>query len=73
MSSENQPLRPINYVVLTEMPEQEEINVVNLDLCQWRYPKKVIDVYNDYQTSKGKKYKMPYRLTKWQDSNNILN
>lgn len=77
MSTEIQSLKPLNVVVLSEMPEQgtkeQGTNVVNLDLCQWRYSKNVIDKFNDYQTSIGKKCKMPYRWTQWQTSDNILN
>ena len=75
MSSENQPLRPLNDVVLaeetTQVTEEEMTNAIDLNLCQWRYPKEVINRFNDYQTSVGKNCKIPYRWTKWQEPNQI--
>lgn len=71
MSSVNQPLKPLEYI--SPITVEKKSTIVNLDLCQWRYPKKVITAFNDYQTKNGKKYKMSYQLSNWQKSDNILN
>ena len=82
-TEQNQPIISLNEVESVEIPIQP-LPAVDLDLCQWRYPIKVIDKYNNHLQSKGEEYinhlqskgeeyKMSYRLARWQNPINNSN
>ena len=68
-ANQNQPLRPINNNVL---PEQKS-NVIDLDLCPWRYPEEVIKKFNEDQEKESRKFRMPDSWSKWQNKKHYSN
>lgn len=74
MSAKIQSLKPLNDEVSNVVVAKttEETNVINLDLCQWRYSIDAAKAYNKYQKSMGRKCRIPKCLTFWQSSDNIL-
>ena len=71
MSTQQQPLRPLN----DEIPRvvQEPTNIIDLSFCQWRYSWDAVNAFNKYYKEKGSKKRMPEYLTQWQRPESMLN
>ena len=64
-------LQPVN----NEIPNvvQETTNIINLDLCDWRYSYDSVKAFNKYYENKGSTRRMAEYLTYWQTSKSVFN
>lgn len=65
-----QTIRPLNDVV-SEPTERRSI-VINLNRCEWRYPREFILKYNKNEKEKGRTFFIPYEFANWQKPKSYL-